>query len=116
MSGREIRSQVCMRERNGRIAGTAGADEVLIAIIREVAALDGDTPVATTKLRAVHKVQNGSTSRGHPSRSPSPRARNIVKAHCIDTSSAFVDSQTSHAVRSVNNDSPTCLDHHVARL
>ena len=57
--------QVCMRERNGRIAGTAGADEVLIAIIREVAASDGDTPVVATKLRAVHKVQNGSTSRGH---------------------------------------------------
>jgi len=41
----------------------------------------------------VHKVQNGSTSRGHPPRSLSPRARNIIKAHCIETSNAFVDSQ-----------------------
>jgi len=82
-----------MRERNGRIAGMTGADEVLIAIIREVAASDGDTSVAATKLRAVHKVQNGSTSRGHPPRSLSPRARNIIKAHCIETSNAFVDSQ-----------------------
>ncbi|KYQ49163.1 hypothetical protein ALC60_11777, partial [Trachymyrmex zeteki] len=92
--------QVCMRERNGRIAGTTGADKVLIALIREVAASDGDTPVpvVATKLRAVHKVQNGSTTRGHPPRSPSPRTRNIIKAHCIETSSAFVDSQYTQFV------------------
>lgn len=45
-----------MRERNGRIAGMTGADEVLIAIIREVAASDGDTSVAATKLCTKSKM------------------------------------------------------------
>ncbi|KYM97221.1 hypothetical protein ALC62_12088, partial [Cyphomyrmex costatus] len=91
-------SQVCMRGRNGRIAGTTETNEVLIAIIREVTASDGNTPVAATKLRAVHKVQNGSTSRGHPPRSSSSRVRNIIKAHCIETSGAFADSQYMQTV------------------